>query len=334
MKMDNVLLLKQLMRREHLSEIRSIANFVIDTTLLKPKELKHRIAKFYLDDNFETFTINVTSFGFKHGIQMDADLVFDVRFLPNPYYVEELRPLTGLDDLVYNYVMKWKETEIFFDKLTDLLKYMIPGYKRRKSQLVIAIGCTGGQHRSVALAKRLGEYLDEVLITMSMCITEMLILKVERKMKQMKVVLIGGGTGLSVLARGLREFPIDITAIVTVADNGGSTGKIRDVMDIPAPGDIRNVIAALSDSESTLTQLFQYRFDENKVDGHSLGNLVIAGMTSITNDFGHAIKELSKVLNIKGQVIPSTNTSVQLNAVMEDGEIVRGETNIPKTNKK
>lgn len=153
-------------------------------------------------------------------------------------------------------------------------------------------------------------------------------------MKQMKVVLIGGGTGLSVLARGLREFPIDITAIVTVADNGGSTGKIRDVMDIPAPGDIRNVIAALSDSESTLTQLFQYRFGENQVDGHSLGNLVIAGMTSITNDFGHAIKELSKVLNIKGQVIPSTNTSVQLNAIMEDGEIVYGETNIPKKHKK
>lgn len=83
-------------------------------------------------------------------------------------------------------------------------------------------------------------------------------------MKQMNVVLIGGGTGLSVLARGLREFPIDITAIVTVADNGGSTGKIRDVMDIPAPGDIRNVIAALSDSESILTQLFQYRFGEIK----------------------------------------------------------------------
>lgn len=322
--------------REHLSEIRSIANFVIDTTLLKPKELKHRIAKFYLDDNFETFTINVTSFGFKHGIQMDADLVFDVRFLPNPYYVEELRPLTGLDDLVYNYVMKWKETEIFFDKLTDLLKYMIPGYKKEgKSQLVIAIGCTGGQHRSVALAKRLGEYLDEVFdYNVYVHHRDAHIESGEKKLKQMKVVLIGGGTGLSVLARGLREFPIDITAIVTVADNGGSTGKIRDVMDIPAPGDIRNVIAALSDSESTLTQLFQYRFDENKVDGHSIGNLVIAGMTSITNDFGHAIKELSKVLNIKGQVIPSTNTSVQLNAVMEDGEIVRGETNIPKTNKK
>ena len=147
--------------REHLSEIRSIANYVIDTTKLKPKELKQRISKFYLDENFETFTINVTSFGFKHGIQMDADLVFDVRFLPNPYYVEELRPFTGLDEPVYNYVMKWKET--FFDKLTDLLKFMIPGYKKEgKSQLVIAIGCAGGQHRSVALAKRLAEYLNEI----------------------------------------------------------------------------------------------------------------------------------------------------------------------------
>ncbi|KMR91641.1 uridine diphosphate-N-acetylglucosamine-binding protein YvcK, partial [Staphylococcus aureus] len=112
------------------------------------------------------------------------------------------------------------------------------------------------------------------------------------------------------------------------------TGKIRDEMDIPAPGDIRNVIAALSDSESVLSQLFQYRFEENQISGHSLGNLLIAGMTNITNDFGHAIKALSKILNIKGRVIPSTNTSVQLNAVMEDGEIVFGETNIPKKHKK
>lgn len=149
--------------RGHLSQIRSIANYVIDTSQLKPKELKERIVNYYEDDDFETFTINVTSFGFKHGIQMDADLVFDVRFLPNPYYVEELRPLTGLNEEVYTYVMKWRETEIFFDKLTDLLKFMIPGYKKEgKSQLVIAIGCTGGQHRSVALTKRLGEYLNEV----------------------------------------------------------------------------------------------------------------------------------------------------------------------------
>ena len=153
-------------------------------------------------------------------------------------------------------------------------------------------------------------------------------------MKRIKLVLIGGGTGLSVLARGLKQFPIDITTIVTVADDGGSTGKIRSEMDIPAPGDIRNVISALSETEPVLEQLFQYRFEEDQVEGHSLGNLLIAAMTNITDDFGHAVKELSKILNIKGQVIPSTNSSVSLNAEMDDGEVVYGESNIPKKNKR
>ncbi|MBT2815553.1 gluconeogenesis factor YvcK family protein [Staphylococcus coagulans] len=153
-------------------------------------------------------------------------------------------------------------------------------------------------------------------------------------MKQLKLVLIGGGTGLSVLARGLKSFPIDITAIVTVADDGGSTGKIRSEMDIPAPGDVRNVLVALSDVEPLLEQLFQYRFEKDIISGHSVGNLLIAALTNITNDFGHAVKELSKILNIKGRVIPSTNSSVALNAEMEDGEIVTGESNIPQKHKK
>lgn len=101
-------------------------------------------------------------------------------------------------------------------------------------------------------------------------------------------------------------------------------------MDIPAPGDIRNVIAALSDAEPVIEELFQYRFKENQIEGHSLGNLLLAALTNIKNDFGHAVKELSKILNIKGKVIPSTNTNVMLNAVLEDGEIVRGESQIPK----
>lgn len=148
--------------KQSLAEIRSFANFVIDTTALSPKELRAQIDHLFNRDNVETFSISVSSFGFKHGIQQDADLVFDVRFLPNPYYVKELRPLTGMDDAVYQYVMKWQETAIFYDKLLDLLKFMIPGYKKEgKTQLVIAIGCTGGQHRSVALAKRLAEDLNE-----------------------------------------------------------------------------------------------------------------------------------------------------------------------------
>ena len=103
-----------------LSNIRSIANYIIDTTELKPKELKERIKRRFANEKMNSFSINVTSFGFKHGIQKDADLVFDVRFLPNPYYVEDLRPMTGEDEAVYNYVMKWKETETFFEKLMDL----------------------------------------------------------------------------------------------------------------------------------------------------------------------------------------------------------------------
>ena len=142
--------------RQMMDEVRSIANYVIDTTHMKPKALRERVNDFFNRDQIETFSINVTSFGFKHGILLDADLVFDVRFLPNPYYVERLRPLTGEDASVYQYVMKWQETTTFYEKLLDLLKYMIPGYKKEgKTQLVIGIGCTGGQHRSVALARRL-----------------------------------------------------------------------------------------------------------------------------------------------------------------------------------
>lgn len=153
-------------------------------------------------------------------------------------------------------------------------------------------------------------------------------------MRQLKICLIGGGTGLSVLARGLKVYPVDITAIVTVADDGGSTGKIRDVMDIPAPGDIRNVLAALSDVEPMLEKLFQYRFDSDTLGGHPVGNLMLAAMTDVTSDFGHAVKELSKILNVKGTVIPSTTKSAILNAIMEDGEIVVGESLIPLKHKR
>ncbi|WP_409306087.1 uridine diphosphate-N-acetylglucosamine-binding protein YvcK [Peribacillus sp. SCS-155] len=150
-----------------------------------------------------------------------------------------------------------------------------------------------------------------------------------------KVVVIGGGTGLPVLLRGLKKYPIDITAIVTVADDGGSSGRLRDELDIPPPGDVRNVLAALSDVEPLVEQMFQHRFrSANELSGHSLGNLIIAAMTSITGDFVHAIQEMSKVLNVRGKVLPSANQSVILHAEMEDGSIVSGESKIPYSGKK
>ncbi|WP_409295406.1 gluconeogenesis factor YvcK family protein [Peribacillus sp. SCS-26] len=150
-----------------------------------------------------------------------------------------------------------------------------------------------------------------------------------------KIVIIGGGTGLPVLIRGLKKYPIDIAAIVTVADDGGSSGRLRDDMQIPPPGDVRNVLAALSDVEPLVEQMFQHRFSRSEeLTGHSLGNLIIAAMTSITGDFVHAIQEMSKVLNVRGKVIPAANQIVVLNAEMEDGTIVTGESKIPQYGKK
>lgn len=150
-----------------------------------------------------------------------------------------------------------------------------------------------------------------------------------------KVVIIGGGTGLSVLLRGLKKFPVDITAIVTVADDGGSSGRLRNELNIPPPGDIRNVLAALSDVEPLVEELFQHRFNKgSNLIGHSLGNLILAAMTNITGDFVHAIREMSTVLNVRGKVLPAANTSVILNAEMEDGTVVSGESKIPFSGKK
>ena len=147
---------------------------------------------------------------------------------------------------------------------------------------------------------------------------------------KIKVVTIGGGTGLSVLLRGLKKYPLEITAIVTVADDGGSSGKIRSDMNIPSPGDIRNVIAALSDVEPYLEKMFQYRFDSGEVKGHPVGNLMIAAMTDIHGDFSTAVKVMSRILNVRGTVLPTTNDIATLNAVLSDGEIIRGESSITK----
>ncbi|WP_433744522.1 gluconeogenesis factor YvcK family protein [Falsibacillus pallidus] len=156
-----------------------------------------------------------------------------------------------------------------------------------------------------------------------------------KKMNQPKVVIIGGGTGLPVLLRGLKKYPVDITAVVTVADDGGSSGRLREDLEIPPPGDIRNVLAALSDVEPLIEEMFQHRFKtSNELSGHSLGNLIIAALTSITGDFVHAIQEMSKVLKVRGKVLPAANQPVELNAIMEDGTIVKGESKIPQSGKR
>ncbi|WP_084242537.1 RNase adapter RapZ [Planomicrobium okeanokoites] len=148
--------------RDMLNDLQGRAKYIYNTSQMSPRELKERIITDFSTHTSNVFTVNVISFGFKHGIPIDADLVFDVRFLPNPYYIEDLKPLSGLDEPVSSYVLQWNETQMLIEKLTDLLQFMIPRYKNEgKAQLVIAFGCTGGQHRSVTLAEYYGKLFGE-----------------------------------------------------------------------------------------------------------------------------------------------------------------------------
>ena len=148
--------------RAILEDLKVKASLVIDTTTLTPRQLREKINQEFRHNNESGFRVEMVSFGFKYGLPIDADIVMDVRFLPNPHYVPELRPLTGCDQPVFDYVMSFDETEKFYQSFSQLLLQIMPGYiKEGKSSLTIAIGCTGGQHRSVALTNRIGDYLKE-----------------------------------------------------------------------------------------------------------------------------------------------------------------------------
>ncbi|MHC5188296.1 RNase adapter RapZ [Enterococcus cecorum] len=148
--------------RAILEDLKVKASLVIDTTTLTPRQLREKINQEFRHNNESGFRVEMVSFGFKYGLPIDADIVMDVRFLPNPHYIPELRPLTGCDKPVYDYVMSFEQTEKFYQSFSQLLLQIMPGYiKEGKSSLTIAIGCTGGQHRSVALTNRVGECLKE-----------------------------------------------------------------------------------------------------------------------------------------------------------------------------
>ena len=148
--------------REMLETLRGRADYIIDTTQLSPAQLKERISDIFLGDSVKGLRIPCMSFGFKYGAPTEADMVFDVRCLPNPFYIDELRDKTGLDSEVYDYVMEKPETKGFADRLFDMMDYLIPLYSDEgKSSLVIAIGCTGGKHRSVTLAEALASHISE-----------------------------------------------------------------------------------------------------------------------------------------------------------------------------
>lgn len=149
--------------REQLKAIREQSHLIIDTTSITPRELRAELTREFQTSDDQNFFVEVLSFGFKYGIPIDCDIVMDVRFLPNPHYIPELKPLTGLDQPVYDYVMAQPDTQTFYKKFIDLIDFTLPLYKKEgKSSMTIGIGCTGGQHRSIALAQRTGEHIRKL----------------------------------------------------------------------------------------------------------------------------------------------------------------------------
>ena len=149
--------------RKILAKIKKQADFILDSSTLLTRELQSELDRIFIqDEGYNNLVVNIVSFGFKHGVPLDADLVFDVRFLPNPYYIDELKHLSGNDEPVKEYVLGFDEAKTFLDKLQDMVEFLLPNYvKEGKYQLVIAIGCTGGKHRSVTLANALYSRLAE-----------------------------------------------------------------------------------------------------------------------------------------------------------------------------
>lgn len=154
-------------------------------------------------------------------------------------------------------------------------------------------------------------------------------------MENKKVVILGGGTGLSTLLRGLKNFPLNITAVVSVSDDGKSTGRLRKEFNIPAVGDVRRVLVSLAETEPLVEKVLNYRFNTNsELNGHTVGNLLLTAITNITGNMSDGIEAIGKVLNLKGKVLPLTEDNVTLMGKMEDGSIIEGEHNITEAGKK
>lgn len=325
--------------KEQLRTIYTQADIILDTSYIQPAELKRQLREKLLstDTPQQGLTLNLTSFGYRYGIPMDTDLAFDVRFLPNPYYNAQLRPFTGLDKPIQNYVLQQEVTGAFLKQTHQYLEHLLPHYQKEgKSNVNLVLGCTGGRHRSVAIVHQLAQELkargyhvvethrdlrkdDKRYQTQS-----------RQRPEDLKVVALGGGTGLSNLLRGFKAHFHDLTAVVTVTDDGGSSGRLRKDMGILPPGDIRNCLLALAEGEDLMTALLNHRFEDGKgeLSGHSFGNLFLTAMAELTGDFNHAIQACSEVLAIRGRVLPVSLEHLTLRAKMQDGHTIEGESAI------
>jgi len=283
--------------------------------------------------------IKIISYGLRHGKALKGKNVFyDVRFLNNPYWEKGLRYKTGTDKEVRDYVFRDKESQEFLENLKKSLKFNFDHWGKTEDY-VVGIACTGGQHRSVSVVEELYDYfkddydIKKVHRDLGKAERHRINKLLENPNYVPKVVAFGGGSGLSHFLKGLKQFPLDITAIVTVSDNGGSTGTLRNLFEMPAPGDIRRVLLSLSKKQELFEELFNFRFSEdlnNDLKGHTIGNMVLAALNEMNNkDFVKAVDNLGTILDIQGKVIPISKDLVNIACEYTDGSTANGEKEIP-----
>jgi uncharacterized cofD-like protein len=271
------------------------------------------------------------------------NVFYDVRFLDNPYWKTGMRYMTGVDPEVQGFVFKDEESKKFLNDLEQSLRTSFDNWHKEET-FVVGVACTGGQHRSVAVVEKIYNHLkDDYNIKKIHRDLD----RAERKRRNKlednpnyvpKVVAFGGGTGLSQFLQGLKQFPLDITAIVTVSDDGGSTGALRDLFEMPAPGDIRRVLLKMSKKQELFEELFNFRFSkelDNDLKGHTIGNMVLAALNEMNGkNFIKAVDDLAKILDIQGRVLPISKSLIDLGCEYEDGTIAHGEKEVPNRDKK
>lgn len=280
----------------------------------------------------------------RHGKELRGMNVFyDVRFLENPYWKKELRFKTGIDKEVRDFVFKGKPAREFLANLKKSLKFNFDNWGKAE-EYVVGIACTGGQHRSVSVVEELYTHFaksyDIKKVHRDLDKAERF--RVNKLIKNPnyvpKVVAFGGGSGLSHFLKGLKQFPLEITAIVTVSDDGGSTGTLRHLFEMPAPGDIRRVLLSMSRKQELFEELFNFRFSKdlpNDLKGHTIGNMVLAALNEMNRkNFLKAVDDLATILDIQGKVIPVSQDLVNLACKYTDGTTENGEKSIPNRHKR
>ena len=307
--------------RQVLGDLRSEADLVIDTSNLNVHQLTDRIAEAFGSPDATRLKVTVISFGFKYGIPVDADFVADMRFLPNPFWVPELRPHTGRDSQVAEYVKTRPGAAEFLDGYLPVLEGVARGYLHEgKRFMTIAIGCTGGKHRSVAMTEEVARRLSESgpprqgdppRPRPGVSVSDV---------RALSVVALGGGHGLHASLSALRRVVDDPTAVVTVADNGGSSGRLRGEFGVLPPGDLRMALAALCGDDDwgrTWEQVVQHRFaGEGEMHGHVVGNLLIVGLWELLGDHVQALDWMGRLLGASGRVLPMSLSPMDITAVV------------------